>query len=529
MENLLNQNIHQNIPEEKWYIKVGHASEIKNRKDRIIYRLLEIFPGALAWSTIILMILFSYFFPVFVAIFIIIFDVYWLAKSVNFSVHLIQSYREIKRRIKIDWFKKLETEFPERYKEYTHLIVYPAYNESHELIHNTFLALTKQNYPLKNFIVILATEESAREEMKETAQKIKDEFEKYFAKMVITIHPKNLANEIPGKGSNETWALKRAKEDIIDKENIPYEKVIVSVFDIDSRPYPEYFSVLTYHFLKEKNPYRASYQPIPVFHNNVWQLPPFSRIVAFSTTFWQMMQQKLEKRLATFSSHSMSFKALVEMNYWQTNIVSEDSRIFWQSLLYYDGDYKVVPLFYPISMDACLGKNMKETALNQYKQQRRWAYGAENVPYLLFGFLKNKKIPLWRKFYYSIMQIEGFWSWSTSAIILMLLGWLPVTLGQGQFTDSILSYNLPHITSTLMTLAMVGLVTSAIVSTLLLPPTPPKFHWYKHLFLLVEWILIPITVNVFGVLPSLDAQTRLMFGKYMSFWVTPKEPKKKAE
>jgi hypothetical protein len=213
------------------------------------------------------------------------------------------------------------------------------------------------------------------------------------------------------------------------------------------------------------------------------------------------------------------------MNYWQTNIVSEDSRIFWQSLLFYDGNYKVVPLFYPISMDACLGKNMWETAKNQYKQQRRWAYGAENVPYIIFGFIKNKTISLKKKLYYSLVQIEGFWSWSTSAIILMLLGWLPVMVGQGQFSSTILSYNLPHITATLMTLAMVGLLTSAIVSTLLLPPTPKNFPWWKHLFLLLEWILIPITVNIFGVLPSLDAQTRLMVGKYMSFWVTPKEHK----
>ena len=521
----------QNIPREKWYIKIGHATEIPNKKDRIIYRLLEIFPGVLSWGTIILMIVSSYFFPAFVAVFIIIFDVYWLAKSINFSHHLIMSYREITRRMKVDWFKKLEDEFGDKYKNFTHLIVYPAYNETYELIHNTFSALAKQKYPKDKFIVILATEDcpdDKENKMKKIAEKIKNEFGKEFGRVIITVHPQNLMGEIPGKGSNETWALKKAKEDIIDAEKIPYEKIIVSVFDIDSCPYPDYFSVLTYHFLKEKDPYHASFQPIPVFHNNVWNLPSFSRIVAFSTTFWQMMQQRLQRKLATFSSHSMSFVALNEMNYWQTNIVSEDSRIFWQSLLFYDGNYKVVPLFYPISMDACLGKNMWETAKNQYKQQRRWAYGAENVPYIIFGFIKNKTISLKKKLYYSLVQIEGFWSWSTSAVILMLLGWLPVTVGQGQFSNTILSYNLPHITSTLMTLAMVGLLTSAVVSTLLLPPTPPNYPRWKHLFLLLEWILIPITVNIFGVIPSLDAQTRLMVGKYMGFWATPKGHKGKS-
>ncbi|MFC1656335.1 hypothetical protein ACFL3C_05680, partial [Patescibacteria group bacterium] len=266
-----------------------------------------------------------------------------------------------------------------------------------------------------------------------------------------------------------------------------------------------------------------SYQPIPVFHNNVWKLPAFSRIVAFSTTFWQMMQQKRAHKLATFSSHSMSFKSLVEMGFWQTNIVSEDSRIFWQAILHFNGDYRVVPLFYPVSMDACLGKSKWETAVNQYKQQRRWAWGSENIPYIIFGFLKNKKVPLKKKIYFTAVQIEGFWSWATSAIIIMVLGWLPIMIGGEHFSSTILSYNLPHITSNLMILAMIGLVTSAAISNLLLPPPPKNFRKWKHIFLILEWILIPITVNVFGVIPSLDAQTRLLFGRYMSFWVTPKK------
>jgi len=235
-----------------------------------------------------------------------------------------------------------------------------------------------------------------------------------------------------------------------------------------------------------------------------------------------MMQQERPERLSTFSSHSMSFKTLVDVGFWQKNMVSEDSRIFWNALLYYDGNYQVKPLAYPVSLDANFGPTFWQTVKQVYRQQRRWTWGVENVPYLLFGFYKNKKIPLRRKLYFIATQLEGFWSLATNPILIFLLGWMPLVLGGEEFNTLLLSYNLPRLTRTLMTVAMLGLISSAIISTSLLPPRPARVKIHSWTWHILQWLLVPVTILFFGAIPGLDAQTRLMLGLRLDFWVTPK-------
>src|SRR4030042_688736 len=56
---------------EDYYLRIGKASDLKNSKDRVVFRLLEIFPGVLSWGTLILSVILSWKKPVLVAIFII--------------------------------------------------------------------------------------------------------------------------------------------------------------------------------------------------------------------------------------------------------------------------------------------------------------------------------------------------------------------------------------------------------------------------------------------------------------------------
>ncbi len=517
------------LPKEKYYLKIGKTTDLKSPKERILYRAFELLPGTLAWLTLISVIFLSWLKPVLIALFIIAFDVHWLLKTIYLSLHLRASYSQMKKNLAIDWLGKLKSLPGKNWQNIHHLVILPRYKEPLEVVRATFQAIANSAYPKDKMMVVLAMEERTIETGKKVAQAIEKEFGSKFYKFLITVHPQDIIGELAGKGSNSTWAARQVKKEIIDPLGIPYQDIIVSCFDIDTRVYPQYFSCLTYYYLTAKKPTQSSYQPIPIYNNNIWRAPCISRVVATSGTFWQMMQQQRPERLSTFSSQSISFQTLVEVDFWPTNMVSEDSRIFWQNLLFYNGNYRTIPLYYPVSMDANLAPTFFKTAINIYKQQRRWGWGVENIPFLFFGFYKDTqgKIPWRKKLRWILIQLEGFWSWATNALLIFLLGWLPLFLGGHKFNITLLSYNLPRVTRTLMTLAMVGLIGSAIYSTLLLPRRPKEYGLIKNLFkdlsMVVQWVLLPFTILIFGCLPGLDSQTRLMLGKYMGFWVTPKK------
>ncbi|PKM91127.1 hypothetical protein CVU82_03680 [Candidatus Falkowbacteria bacterium HGW-Falkowbacteria-1] len=518
------------------YLKVAKATELFGR-DRRIYRFLEMLPGILSIGSLLVLIILSFIKPVWVAYFLIAFNVYWLLLVVFLGIYLITSYQKLKINRSIDWAEKchsLENK-PEClsekclakkglvWREIIHLIILPTFNENLEIIRTCFLGLVKNNYPTQKMIVVLAIEERAGQEARERAAIIEKEFSAYFKNLLVTIHPDGIEGELKGKGANQAFAGKLVKKEIIDKEGLDYDKILVSVFDIDTVALPGYFHCLSYKFLTVENPYQASYQPVPVYHNNVWQTPFFARVASASNTFWQMMQQIRPEKLATYSSHSMTFRALVDIGFWATNMVSEDSRVFWHCFLYYNGDYRVEPLYFPVSMDATCDKNFWQTAKSLYKQQRRWAWGSENVPYLIFNVFKKwpdlKKSSTLRHVW---IQIYGFHSWATSALIIGGIGWLPILFGGSEFNKSVVFLNLPIITQQLMTIAMIGLILTSVLSSILLPKRPKNYGFFNNIKLIVEWIFVPISVIIFGAIPCLDAQVRLMFGRYMGFWVTPK-------
>src|SRR3989344_4438236 len=119
------------------FLHTGRAGDLSDSGDRKLYRALEMMPGILAWVTILLIVVLSFLTPVFVAVFIILFDVYWFIKTLYLSLHLRISYRKLKENLKINWLEKLERistlDFRlltiKSWRDVQHFIFLPLYKE----------------------------------------------------------------------------------------------------------------------------------------------------------------------------------------------------------------------------------------------------------------------------------------------------------------------------------------------------------------------------------------------------------------
>lgn len=512
------------LPAEYSYLHVARATDLEG-SDRRLFRFFEMLPGILSFGTLGIFIALSFLKPVWAAYLTIIFAAYWLFKTAYLSMHLRYNFKRMRHNMQVNWREKLHDlpHVPARAETHiVHLVLLPFYDEPYEVLKESIDSIAHADWEAQKIALVIAGEERAGEKHHATARRLEAEYKDRFLQVLVTTHPGNIPGDIPGKGSNLSYAVEEARKHIIDAQKIPYEHVVVSAFDADTVVYPQYFACLTWHVLSAKDPEKVSFQPVPLYHNNIWEAHLLSRVIAYSSSFWQMIQQERPEKLATFSSHAVIFKSLQEAGYWQRNVVSEDSRIFWNMFARFDGDYAVVPMAYPVSMDANAAPTFWGTVKNIYKQHRRWTYGAENIPYILWISIKNPRIPLAKRLRALAVQIEGFWSLATHPLILFSVGWLPLFVGGAAFNATVLSYNLPVIARTFLTLAMLGLVVSAAICMYLLPERPAHVPRFRYAVMVLQWILVPFTMVAFSSIPGLESQFRLMTGRYLGFWVTPK-------
>ncbi len=484
------------------------------------YRLYEILPGLLVWTVLGAFFFGSFFAPVAVIYAVILFDLYWVFRVVYFLCYLLLSWRLFMRARATDWMARVQRHGP-RVDEYLHCIFLPVYNESELVVRTTLNALCQSTFPSARMVVVLAGEGRQGEHFDSLVTGIKRDYEHFFYSFVVTVHPADLPDEIPGKGSNLNYAGHEMKK-WFDERHISYDRIIVSTFDIDTIVHPQYFACLTDAYLSHPHPTQASFQPVALYNNNIWESAAPLRILAFGTTFYMLFAFARPEILVTFSSHSMSFKALVDVDFWQKEIVSEDSRIFFQCFLHYGGAYEVVPLYLPVSMDTVSDASVIKSLVNLYKQQRRWAWGVEHVPYLLWHLPRHPEIPLRVRLHRLFAQWEGKFSWCTTSLIILVFGRFPLWVAGDEVRQTVLYQNTPHILEILMLLSMGGILVCMIFSLKLLPPPPQHVKRHEWIYMILQWILLPVSLIGFSALPALDATTRLLFGRYLGFNVSQK-------
>ena len=128
-----------------------------------------------------------------------------------------------------------------------------------------------------------------------------------------------------------------------------------------------------------------------------------------------------------------------------------------------------------------------------------------------------------RDLFFKLMRLlESHISWATAPLILAAAGWLPILISPKGRND-IIAHQLPVIASRINTLIAIGILVTVFLAMRVLPPRPPRYRAHKHIWMTLQWILLPLSSIVYGAFAALYSQTRLMLGIYLDkFDVTTK-------
>ncbi len=485
---------------------------------RKIIRLLEILPGAVSWFLILFPIWGSFVAPEIVAYYIIAYAVYWLYRSLSMALLAFGAHFKIQASEKFDWLGDVKN-FPD-WKKICHIIIIPTYTEPLHILQRTLKGLTRQTFPLKNICIVLSFEEREGREGKQKAAKLKKEFGKKFGFFYTTFHP-DIKGEVKGKSSNTSWAAKFIKKELVDNKKKDLRYLTITSNDADAILHPNYFACLTYKFLDDPLRYRKLFQPAVNFYNNIWEVPVITRVFNTTASVVHMGLMLRKDRLINFSTYSTSLKMMVEIGYWDTDVIPEDYRVFFKSYFKLRGQVSVEPIFLPVYEDAAQSTTFFKTLNNQYQQVKRWAWGAADDSYIIFNWLVSKEINFWQKTLRVLKVLEDHFLWPVNWFAITIGALLPPLLNK-DFSRTILGKTLPQVCSAILTISLFSLLLIIIIDLRQRPKKEGKNSLWRYIFTPMEFILMPVAGFFFNALPGIDAHTRLMLGKYIEYRVTEK-------
>ena len=530
--------------------------EIPYKQDRNWrYRLFEIMPGVLSWTMLILPLILSLINVTLASVFILAYLLIFFARSMGVNVRAFQGYRTMEEHKRLPWQTMLDeleagsvtspaAKRPTWHldnimrlqvkpslippSEIIHVIMIATYNETREVVEPTIQAVIDSEYDMKKVILVLAYEERGGLDIETQSNALVAEYSHVFRDAVAIKHPDGIAGELKGKGANITYAARQLQAQF-ESQGIDPMKVIITTLDSDNRPHPKYLAAMSYMYAIYPDPEHISVQPISVYNNNIWDAPAPMRVIATGNTFFNIVLALRPHMLRNFSAHAQSMKALIETDYWSVRTIVEDGHQFWRSYFRFEGNYRVLPLYVPIYQDAVLADGYVKTLKAQFVQLRRWTYGASDIAYVITnGWFKKNNISKFDLFSKTWRLVEGHVTWAVGPLISLTAGFFP-SLVVNHFpqlahgSQEIAALTLPQIVSHIQTVALIGLSASLFICFKTLPPRPARYRRHRSLFVLLQWVYLPVTTIGYGCVAALNSQTRLMFGRYLDkFDVTEK-------
>lgn len=522
-----------------------------------LYRFFEIVPAVLSYGVILLLVILSIINPSWAAVYLLLLIITAFIKSIGIAFHTIKGHNYLVRAQRVDWHARLnDLENPQdsyeriasetssgfgyrqhrenlrlisadsdnypRPSELYQAIIIAAYNEAYDVIQPTVESVKNTTYDNQKIILYIAYEERGGLEIDRTVKRLQREYADVFHTFQIVKHPSDLPDEVVGKGPNITFAGKHL-EKWCDKQKIALNRVIVTTLDSDNRPFPSYFDYVAYEYIAQPDRKHLSYQPVALYFGNIWDAPAPMRVIATGNSFWTIISSMRPHTLRNFAAHSQPLDALAEMDFWSRRSIVEDGHQYWRSYFYFNGNYDVLPIHVPIYQDAVMADTLRKTLVTQFKQLRRWGYGVSDIPYVATRiFTRRRNVPFWEGFARFARLVDSHVTLASMALMITFGGWVPLIINSEASRD-IAAHTLPNVVSHIQQVAMIGLFITILLMLKMLPPRPARYKRRRTIWMVLQWVLMPVTSICYSAIASYNAQTHLMLGKYLDkFDVTDK-------
>lgn len=311
------------------------------------------------------------------------------------------------------WLERDSTEL--LWTDVFHIVMIPNYKTPVEVLKMAIHALEHFPDTRSNMALCLAFEQ--REVgADQKARELKEEFGTSFAWITATYHPPDLPGHIPGKSSNECWAFQELRKELKEKRGIDADdpRVVITVIDDDSELHENYFSALTYHYVKAEPIARLTtiWQPPIVHFKNFLQQPFLSRLGSLFATLHELtcLANPIDCHVP-FSSYSLSLVLANSVNGWDPDFISEDWHMYAKCSLMSEGRVRTKPIFLPLMNYAPEEDTYWGSLKARFEQACRHALGVSEVVYVVqniyVGMIETGSIPRAIAFFWRMFPVMG--------------------------------------------------------------------------------------------------------------------------
>jgi hypothetical protein len=394
----------------------------------------------------------------------------------------------------------------------THYVLVPNYKEHMNVLNASLEALSKCKMANTHVVIVLAMEEREESCVKK-AQELIAQHGRNFKDMTYTVHPKDMPNEMAGKGSNDNFALKKFASKIDQRLK---DRAIVTVADSDSCLHESYFEALTAKFLMsdEFERHNRVYQPIVTHYRNSDNVPAFTRVACQVSALFELSSAGCDHyHHMSYSTYSASLRFLEVYEAWDPVVICEDTHTYVTSYFLSGGKTCVEPIFLPVHSFCAEAESYFSSVLARFTQARRHSFGICEVAYCMRMIVANltrfKKLKL-----PPMKTLTLLWRLTSPHLlppIQLVFITLPAIYPQIYGYDEDLVYWINLFTSVqtlnFFCFFMAFLVSFYEIKTI----TGRPYNLLYFVKYYIEWCTIgPITSIVIGVVPCFMAVNKLL-------------------